>query len=106
MRMTAAYSTSFLFSLAVSACVFLTESAPPNENSANVLVTDSTEFGARLVGNAYVGNVQYTFTNPARLTVSRNYCGSPPPPDLQKNIEGSWVSLFPVPQLLCLTIPP
>jgi hypothetical protein len=54
----------------------------------------------------YAANVRYTFTNPTSVTVSRHYCQLPPPPDLQKNINGSWISVFPLAYPLCLTIPP
>ena len=103
MRVSPALS-SLIPGLALCACSLVTsEPTPP---VADVLVTDSTEFGARLVGNAYAANIRYTFTNPARVTVSRNYCQAPPPPDLQKNINGSWVSVFPLVSPLCLSIPP
>lgn len=72
-----------------------------------MLVADSAQYTVRLEGWMYRGSIGFRFTNRTGKTLSENYCGSPTPPELEKQrADGGWSIAFGRVLLMCLTLPP
>jgi lysophospholipase L1-like esterase len=53
----------------------------------------------------YRATIGYTYTNRSGDAVSASYCGTPPPPVLEKNVAGKWVRAYDDVRLLCRSFP-
>jgi hypothetical protein len=69
------------------------------------LRTDSAEVGVHRNGFAYVANIGFTYVNTTDKPVSKAGCGFPPLPELEKRVDGKWVSAYSPGYLLCLSKP-
>jgi hypothetical protein len=70
------------------------------------LVTDSTRYTVGRANGFYRATIGYVYTNRSSTVVSTNYCQTPGPPLLEKNVEGHWVRAYNPIVLSCLAIPP
>jgi hypothetical protein len=70
------------------------------------LVTDSTRYTVRQANGFYVATIGFVYANRSGTVVSTNYCQTPGPPLLEKNVDGRWVRAYDPVVLACLTIPP
>ena len=70
------------------------------------IVTDSSQYTVRRVDGMYRATIGYAYTNRTGDVVSMNYCRSPTPPTLEKNVGGRWVRAYAAVTLMCLTHPP
>ena len=71
------------------------------------LRVDSTQFTVRSNGPLYEATIGFHFANHSGRTLSMNYCGSPPPPALEKQrVDGTWVHAYSGVILTCLILPP
>jgi len=68
------------------------------------LRTDSAEVGVHRSGFAYVANIGFTYVNTTDKPVSKAGCGLPFP-ELEKSVDGRWVSAYSPGYLECLTKP-
>src|SRR5687768_8734002 len=69
------------------------------------LATDSTAITAYHRGNGYTANIGFTLTNSMGRPMSRAGCGGPGWPDLEKRVDGRWVSAYDQVHITCRTIP-
>lgn len=69
------------------------------------LRTDSTQIGVQATDLSYSAKIGFVYINTTGSPVAKAGCGSPPYPDLQKNVDGKWVSAYSPAYLLCLTKP-
>jgi hypothetical protein len=108
---------ALLLALVVAGSAACQTTAPPGEEtpappqaragqSGASLVTDSTQYTVRFVDRMYRARIGYTYTNRTGQPVSRNYCRTPPPPVLEKLVDGKWVRAYRPMMPACLTTPP
>lgn len=69
------------------------------------LRTDSTEIGVRHVQSAYVANIGFVFTNTTTSPISTVGCAGLRSPDLEKKVNGRWVTAYHPAYLACLIKP-
>lgn len=69
------------------------------------LVTDSAQFTVIHQGTFFTGAIGFTLTNSTSNPISRAGCGGPGAPELQKNVDGRWVSAYDQISLACRTVP-
>jgi hypothetical protein len=83
-------------------------SAPKNDLAQQfALQTDSAQYHVRYTDPWYSATIGYVFRNGGHTAVSSNYCRTPPPPILEKDMGGGhWVRAYDQIVLLCKTIPP
>lgn len=91
---------------ALAACHSVSDPRPEQQTPAATLASDSTEYAVRLENGLYRANIGYTYVNRSGETVSTNFCRTPPPPALEKNVDGRWVRAYSPIELLCLHLPP
>lgn len=77
----------------------------PDPSLRASLVADSAQFTVVHQGTFFNGQIGFTFTNTTQSVVSRAGCGGPGWPELQKNVDGRWVTAYDQISLACRTIP-
>lgn len=92
---------TFVAPLAALACHSVDGPAPLRAT----LVTDSAQFTVIHQGTFFTGAIGFTLTNSTSNPISRAGCGGPGVPELQKNVDGHWVSAYDQISLACRTLP-
>ena len=93
----------FLAGIAIG-CHGFDASAP--EPAAASLRTNATQYTVRHDGFLHRATIGYVYANGTGAAVSANYCHSPSPPLLEKQVGGRWVAAYHAIVQLCLSIPP
>lgn len=69
------------------------------------LATDSARFAVQFNGSLFTGRIGYTLTNASDDILSMTGCHAPRGPNLEKQVNGSWIVAYDQIFLLCRTIP-
>jgi hypothetical protein len=85
----------------LAACQTLGVSAPPLTAS---LRTDSTQVTVHRSGFNYAATIGFAYTNTTPRPVSKRGCGVTPP-ELEKKVNGQWVTAYRPVLLMCLRVP-
>lgn len=80
--------------------------AAPAPVRGATMQTDSTRYTVRFTKPVYRVRIGFVYTNGTDAPVSTNYCKTPGPPALEKEVSGRWVRAYDPIVLLCLAIPP
>lgn len=70
------------------------------------LRTDSSQYTVVMGDGWYRAEIGYVFTNRSDESVSQTYCREPTPPQLEKDVNGTWTLAFATVQLACRSVTP
>lgn len=79
--------------------------SPIASGSTPVLRTESTEFAVQAIGYFYRTTIPFTYTNETGDVVSKQGCGGPELPIMEKKVGDRWVVAYNAIYNDCLTIP-
>ena len=69
--------------------------------------TDSATYAVRVYDGYYIASIAFALYNRSGATISENYCRTPGPPQLERELPtGGWVLKYEAPKRDCKAIPP